>query len=207
MAFYMPLAIYISWNIQICLTMHHLLLTCLASILEDLQLIISLTLLSGISVFHTTLQIPHYVRRNVNRSVWSTRWRQPDCFSKASYFWNPYTTILRHIDISYISKCNNAINFLFFFIFMLESKLCHPKECRHSKGSGYQELIIKQNASLLTSEIKTHIQTLLSLYPPPGLIIPIPGCIVFKSSWAAHQPFTEHAPRRGTRMRTQGPQG
>lgn len=139
MAFYMPLVFCISWNIQICLTMHHLLLRCLATILEDLRLILSLELLSGISVFHITLQIPHCLRRNVNQPMWSTKWRQQDCFSKASYFWNPYTTL--HYVILTFPTYQNTTTQLFFFVFMLESKSHHLQKWRHYKGCGSHELI------------------------------------------------------------------
>lgn len=45
---------------------------------------------SRISVFHNIVEISCSLQRNTNQPVWSTEWRQQDCFNKPSYFWNPY---------------------------------------------------------------------------------------------------------------------
>lgn len=114
MALSMSVLFCISWNIGICLTMHHLLLRCLATTLENLRLILSLMLLWGISVFDITLEIPHCLRGNVNQPVCSTEWRQHDCFSKPSYFWNPYTT-LHYATLTFPTYPNTRTH-LFFYI-------------------------------------------------------------------------------------------
>ena len=48
------------------------------------------------------------------KSVCSTKWRQHDCFSKPSYFWNPYTTL--HYATLTFSTYPNTTTQLFSYI-------------------------------------------------------------------------------------------